>query len=80
LRHPGSTQKHVLRDDVNVTSTELLDFHVPDGRITEDGVRSNISIPLQFLDSWLQGQGAVAIRNLMEDAATAPTLGSNNNG
>ena len=41
------------------------------GAITEDGVRSNISIALQYLDSWLQGQGAVAIRNLMEDAATA---------
>jgi malate synthase len=64
-------QKHVLREEVNVTAEQLLDFHVPDGRITEDGVRSNISITLQYLDSWLQGQGAVAIRNLMEDAATA---------
>jgi malate synthase len=64
-------QKHVLREDVSTTAADLLDFRVPDGRITEDGVRSNISIVLQYIDSWLQGQGAVAIRNLMEDAATA---------
>jgi malate synthase len=64
-------QKDVLREDVNVTAAELLDFRVPGGRITEDGVRANISIALQYIDSWLQGQGAVAIRNLMEDAATA---------
>ncbi len=64
-------QKDVLRDDVDVSPADLLDFRVPDGRITEDGVRSNISIALQYLDSWLQGQGAAGIRNLMEDAATA---------
>ncbi|HEX9940526.1 MAG TPA: malate synthase A [Thermoanaerobaculia bacterium] len=73
-RHLGDRphQKDVLRDtDVNVTAADLLDFQVPGGRITEDGVRSNISIALQYLDSWLQGMGAAAIRNLMEDAATA---------
>ncbi|HEX4498859.1 MAG TPA: malate synthase A, partial [Thermoanaerobaculia bacterium] len=64
-------QKSVLRDDVAVTSEDLLDFRIEDGRITEEGLRSNISIALQYLDSWLQGQGAAAIRNLMEDAATA---------
>jgi len=64
-------QKDVLREEVAATPTELLDFRIEEGRITEDGVRSNISIALQYLDSWLQGQGAVAIRNLMEDAATA---------
>jgi malate synthase len=64
-------QKETLRDDVNVNAGHLLDFQVPDGRITEEGVRSNISITLQYLDLWLQGQGAVGIRNLMEDAATA---------
>ncbi len=64
-------QKDVLRDDVDVSAADLLDFQVPGGRITEEGVRSNISIALQYLDSWLQGQGAVGIRNLMEDAATA---------
>jgi malate synthase len=64
-------QKDVTRGEVDVTDTQLLDFRVPDGRITEDGVRANISIALQYIDAWLQGQGAVAIRNLMEDAATA---------
>jgi malate synthase len=64
-------QKNVLRDDVAVTSENLLDFQIEGGRITEEGLRSNLSIALQYLDSWLQGQGAAAIRNLMEDAATA---------
>jgi malate synthase len=64
-------QKTVLRDDVAVTSEDLLDFRIEGGRITEEGLRANISIALQYLDSWLQGQGAAAIRNLMEDAATA---------
>jgi malate synthase len=60
-----------VQSDVDATADELLDFRVEGGRITEDGVRSNISIALQYLDSWLQGQGAAGIRNLMEDAATA---------
>ena len=64
-------QKDVLRDDVRSTTEDLLDFDIEDGKITETGVRSNISIALQYLDSWLAGQGAAAIRNLMEDAATA---------
>jgi malate synthase len=64
-------QKDVLRDDVRPTAADLLDFDIEDGKITETGLRSNISIALQYLDSWLAGQGAAAIRNLMEDAATA---------
>jgi malate synthase len=64
-------QKDVLRDDVIVSPDPLLAFQIEGGRITEEGVRSNISIALQYLDFWLQGQGAVGIRNLMEDAATA---------
>ena len=64
-------QKDKVQSDVDATASELLDFRVEGGRITEDGVRSNISIALQYLDSWLQGQGAAGIRNLMEDAATA---------
>jgi len=64
-------QKDVPREEAAATSAELLDFRIEEGRITEDGVRANLSITLQYLDSWLQGQGAVAIRNLMEDAATA---------
>jgi malate synthase len=64
-------QKNVLREDVDVTEDQLLDFRVEGGRITENGVHLNIGIALQYLDSWLQGQGAAGIHNLMEDAATA---------
>jgi malate synthase len=64
-------QKDVRRDDVEVTEDQLLDFRVEGGRITETGVRANVGIALQYLDSWLQGQGAAGIHNLMEDTATA---------
>jgi malate synthase len=56
------------REDVHVTATDLL--KVPDGTITEPGLRNNISVSLQYLDSWLRGSGCVPINNLMEDAAT----------
>lgn len=56
---------------VSVSASELLDFRVPGGSVTEHGVRSNISIALQYVNSWLNGNGAAGIRNLMEDAATA---------
>ncbi len=59
------------RDEVNVTAQELVDPRVPGGTITEGGIRNNISVALQYLDNWLRGTGAVAIFNLMEDAATA---------
>src|SRR6185503_4683102 len=59
------------RSEVQVSSIDLLDFHVPDGRVTEAGVRLNVSVALQYLDAWLAGNGAAAINNLMEDAATA---------
>jgi malate synthase len=64
-------QKERLRDDVAVTPEEILDFRVPDGTITEAGVRNNVSVALQYVANWLDGRGAVAIYNLMEDAATA---------
>lgn len=64
-------QKERLREDVAVSARQLLDFHIPGGYITESGLRNNISVALQYMDSWLQGTGAVAIFNLMEDAATA---------
>ena len=64
-------QKDVLRDDVHVTPDALATFDVAGGRVTRDGVRTNVDVALQYLDAWLQGQGAVAIHNLMEDAATA---------
>jgi malate synthase len=49
----------------------LLDFRIPEGRVTEEGVRNNVSVALQYLDAWFQGFGAVALYNLMEDTATA---------
>jgi len=49
----------------------LLDLRVEGGRVTEPGARLNVSVALQYLDSWLSGNGAAAINNLMEDAATA---------
>src|SRR5215470_13520548 len=60
-----------LRDDVQVTAAQLLDIASTPGEVTEAGLRSNISVGLQYLASWLAGHGAVAIFNLMEDAATA---------
>ncbi len=60
-----------LRDDVHVTAAQLQDVASTPGQITEAGLRNNISVGLQYLASWLAGTGAVAIFNLMEDAATA---------
>jgi malate synthase len=60
-----------LRDDVDVTAADLLDFDVPEGAITEDGLRANVSVGARYLDAWLRGTGAAAIDGLMEDAATA---------
>ncbi len=59
------------RDDVAVTAAELLDVRVPDGSITEAGVRANVSVAILYLESWLRGVGAAALFNLMEDTATA---------
>jgi malate synthase len=57
------------RDEVNVAAKDLL--AVPDGDITEQGLRVNIDVGIQYLESWLRGVGCVPIYNLMEDAATA---------
>ena len=64
-------QKERQRDDVQVEARQLIDLSVPGGQITEAGVRANVSVALQYLNAWLQGTGAAAINNLMEDAATA---------
>ncbi|MGI8999227.1 MAG: malate synthase A [Candidatus Limnocylindria bacterium] len=64
-------QKDWLRPEVRVTPAGLVDVSVPDGRVTEAGVRANISVGLSYVASWLAGNGAAAINNLMEDAATA---------
>jgi malate synthase len=60
-----------LRQDVRVSAADLLSIHQTPGVITEAGLRNNISVGLQYLANWLAGNGAVAIFNLMEDAATA---------
>ncbi|WP_404288962.1 malate synthase A [Glutamicibacter arilaitensis] len=59
------------REDVEVSASELLNVAGLEGRITERGIRENIEIGIRYIESWLRGNGAVALRNLMEDAATA---------
>ncbi len=59
------------RPDVSVTAEQLLDVAATPGQVTEAGVRNNVSVGVQYIESWLRGAGAVAIFNLMEDAATA---------
>jgi malate synthase len=54
-----------------VTADELLNVEIAGGRVTEAGVRTNVGVALQYLAAWLAGNGAAAINNLMEDAATA---------
>ncbi|WP_433085468.1 malate synthase A [Dactylosporangium sp. CA-052675] len=60
-----------LREDVSVTEADLLNVAATPGRRTEAGLRSAVSVGVQYLAAWLRGNGAVAINNLMEDAATA---------
>jgi malate synthase len=60
-----------LREEVSVTGPDLLAVTKTSGPITEGGLRNNVSVALQYLANWLGGNGAVAIFNLMEDAATA---------
>jgi malate synthase len=64
-------QLDFIKDKIQVSSSDLLNFSVTGGKITEEGIRSNIRVCLIYLESWLRGVGAVAINNLMEDAATA---------
>jgi malate synthase len=59
------------RDDVEVGAADLLDLRVEGGEITDEGLRTNVSVGIRYLESWLRGVGAAAIDNLMEDAATA---------
>src|SRR5436853_659671 len=67
---PEPNQIGRKREDVSVTAGDLLDFG-PSEPITEQGLRTNVSVGVQYLEAWLRGQGAVPIFNLMEDAATA---------
>jgi malate synthase len=57
--------------DVSPSAAELLDVRIDGGSVTEAGVRTNVGVALQYLASWLDGNGAAAINDLMEDAATA---------
>jgi malate synthase len=66
-----ANQLERLRDDVSVQASDLLDVAATPGEVTEDGVRTNVSVGIRYLASWLSGAGAAAIDNLMEDAATA---------
>jgi malate synthase len=59
------------RDDVEPDAAALLDVAATPGEVTDEGVRNNVAVGLRYLSAWLHGSGAVAIFNLMEDAATA---------
>src|SRR5450830_1247969 len=67
---PQPNQYDKQRPDVNFAAKDLLDFQ-PENPITEAGLRNNISVGIQYLGSWLAGNGCVPVYNLMEDAATA---------
>jgi len=67
----GAPHQKDRRSGVRIEGRELLDVAVPDGRVTDQGVRGNVNVAIQYLAAWLAGSGAVAINNLMEDAATA---------
>jgi malate synthase len=65
-------QKSRLRDDLEeIKPEQLLDLRIENGAITLNGIAGNIDVALQYINSWLEGIGAAAIHNLMEDAATA---------
>jgi malate synthase len=64
-------QKDRQRPEVNVGAERILDVRVPGGTVSASGVKSNVSVALQYLEAWMRGSGAVAIYNLMEDTATA---------
>jgi len=66
---PDPNQIHRKREDVQITAADLL--AVPEGTITEAGVRTNINVGILYIESWLRGNGAAALYHLMEDAATA---------
>ncbi len=59
------------RDDVTTSAADLLNVAATEGEVTEEGLRNDVSVAIQYLSSWLRGTGAAAIYNLMEDAATA---------
>jgi malate synthase len=66
-----ANQLHRTREDIEVAAGDVLDVTVPGGKVTREGVRTNVAVGVEYLAAWLAGRGAVAINNLMEDAATA---------
>ncbi|HET8569032.1 MAG TPA: malate synthase A [Candidatus Limnocylindria bacterium] len=68
---PRRNQLDRTRDEVRVDPKALLDVRIPGSTITDAGLRMNVSVGMQYLESWLRGTGAAAINSLMEDAATA---------
>src|ERR1041385_2031440 len=66
---PNQLEKQ--RPEVATTAAQLVDVKVPGSTITKEGLRLNISVGIQYIESWLRGTGAAAINNLMEDVATA---------
>lgn len=66
---PTANQLHVLLEDVHITEQDLVEL--PKGTVTEFGIRKNINVGILYTEAWLRGHGAVALYNLMEDAATA---------
>src|SRR5579864_418302 len=66
---PQPNQIPVKREDVRISAQDLL--KVPTGEITEQGLRLNVDVGIQYIEAWLRGNGSVPIYNLMEDAATA---------
>ena len=64
-------QRERMREDVNISAGELVSLDQSGGSVSENGLRLNISVALQYINSWLNGMGAAGINNLMEDAATA---------
>jgi malate synthase len=59
------------RDDVQVSASDLLNLSATPGAITEEGLRTDVSVGFQYISFWLTGRGAAAINSMMEDAATA---------
>lgn len=66
---PNANQMEVKLEELQITEADLLE--IPKGTITEKGIRENINVGIHYIATWLRGNGAVALYNLMEDAATA---------
>src|SRR5436309_12790866 len=66
---PQANQIARKRQDVHITAADLL--AVPEGTITEAGLRQNLNVGIGYIEAWLRGTGCVPLYNLMEDAATA---------